>query len=83
MIDSQLFAAFIVAATVLILMPGPIVTLVVANAIAHGSRTGLATVVGASAGNALLIAGGALGLTAILALVVPVFASAASSGTVS
>ena len=73
MIDAQLFTAFIVAATILILMPGPIVALVVANAVAHGPRTGLATVAGASVGNALLIAGGAAGLTAGLAVLVPVF----------
>ena len=73
MIDAQLFTAFIVAATILVLMPGPIVALVVANAVAHGPRTGLATVAGASVGNALLVAGGAAGLTAVLALLVPVF----------
>jgi homoserine/homoserine lactone efflux protein len=73
MIDPHLFAAFVVAATILILMPGPIVTLVVANAVAHGSRTGLATVAGSSTGNAVLIAAGALGLTAVLAVAVPVF----------
>jgi homoserine/homoserine lactone efflux protein len=73
MIDPQLFAAFVVAATILIMMPGPIVTLVVANAVAHGSRNALATVMGASVGNAALIAAGALGLTAVLSLVVPVF----------
>jgi hypothetical protein len=73
MIDPQLFAAFVVAATILILIPGPIVALVVANSVAHGPRTGLATVAGVSVGNALLIAGGAAGLTAIIALLVPVF----------
>jgi homoserine/homoserine lactone efflux protein len=73
MIDPELFAAFVVATTILILMPGPIVTLVVANAVAHGPHTGLATVAGASLGNALLIASGAAGLTAVLSLVVPVF----------
>jgi threonine/homoserine/homoserine lactone efflux protein len=73
MIDPQLFAAFVVAATILILMPGPIVALIVANPVAHGPRTGLATAAGASVGNALLIAGGAAGLTAVLALLVPVF----------
>jgi homoserine/homoserine lactone efflux protein len=73
MVDPHLFAAFVVAATLLILMPGPIVTLVVANALAHGERTGLTTVAGASAGNAVLIAAGALGLTTVLALVAPIF----------
>lgn len=54
-------------------MPGPIVTLVVANALVHGPRTGLATVAGASLGNGVLVAAGALGLTTVLALAAPVF----------
>lgn len=73
MIDPTLFAAFVAAAAILILMPGPIVTLVVANALAHGPRTGLATVAGASLGNGVLVAAGALGLTTVLALAAPVF----------
>lgn len=73
MIDPTLFAAFVVAATILILMPGPIVTLVVANALSFGPRTGLATVAGANLGNAALAAAGALGLTTVLALAAPVF----------
>ena len=68
MLDSELFIGFLLATSVLILMPGPIVTLVVANSLAHGRRTGLATVAGASSGNAVLVAAGALGLTTLLAL---------------
>lgn len=71
--NPELFAAYVVATTVLILLPGPIVTLVVANSIAHGPRTGLATVAGASTGNALLVAAGALGLTTLLVLMADVF----------
>src|SRR3546814_4649702 len=58
---------------VLILMPGPIVTLVVANSLAHGQRIGLATVAGSSSGNAVLVAAGALGLTTLLALAAELF----------
>ena len=72
-VNPELFAAYLFATAVLILMPGPIVTLVVANSLAYGARTGLATVAGASSGNALLIAAGALGLTTVLALVADVF----------
>lgn len=68
MLNPELFAAYLLAATVLILLPGPIVTLVVANALAHGVRTGLATVAGASVGNALLVVAAALGLTTLLAI---------------
>ena len=68
-LNPEFFVTYLIATTVLILMPGPIVTLVVANSLAYGTRTGLATVAGASSGNALLVAAGALGLTTVLALV--------------
>ena len=73
MINPELFATFALATAVLILMPGPVVTLVIANSIAHGSRTGLATATGANAGTAVLIAAGAIGLTAMLALLSEIF----------
>lgn len=72
-VNPELFAGFVLAVVVLILMPGPIVTLVVANSLAYGQRTGLATVAGASSGNAVLVATGALGLTTLLALAAELF----------
>ena len=72
-VNPELFATYLVAVVVLILMPGPIVTLVIANSLAYGQRTGLATVAGASSGNAVLVAAGALGLTTLLALAAGLF----------
>ncbi|MEO3428275.1 LysE family transporter [Pelagibius sp. CAU 1746] len=72
-VNPDLFAAYLFATVVLILMPGPIVTLVIANSLAYGQRTGLATVAGSTSGNALLVAAGALGLTTLLALAADVF----------
>jgi len=72
-LNADLFLAFALATTALILLPGPIVTLVIANAIAHGRGTGLATVAGASTGNAVLVAVGALGLTTLLAALADIF----------
>lgn len=72
-VNPELFAAYLFATAVLILMPGPIVTLVIANSLAYGQRVGLATVAGASSGNALLVAAGALGLTTLLALAAGLF----------
>ena len=72
-LNAELFAAFLIATTALILMPGPIVSLVIANSIAHGTRIGLTTVAGAGAGNAALVAAGALGLSAILAFLADIF----------
>ena len=73
MLNPDLFLAYVAAVTLLLLMPGPIVTLVIANSLGHGARTGLLTAVSAGLGNALLVAGGALGLTALLALASDVF----------
>ena len=73
LLDHDLFAAFLLATVALVLMPGPIVTLVVANSLTYGVRTGLATVAGTSSGNALLVAAGALGLTTLLALLAGLF----------
>jgi len=73
MLNPELFAAFALATTALILMPGPIVTLVIANSIAHGSRTGVTTVLGASVGTAVLVAAGTIGLTAMMAYLSDVF----------
>jgi len=69
----HLFAAYCLAVVILLLIPGPVVTLVVANSLSHGRRVGLATVVGASLGNAILLGGTAVGLVAFFALLSEVF----------
>ena len=69
----EIYAAYVLATVVLILMPGPIVTLVIANSLAYGTRTGVNSALGASVGNAALAAGGAFGLAALLGLLVDVF----------
>ena len=70
----HLFLAYCFAVAILVLMPGPIVTLVVANSLSHGSRSGLATVGGASIGNAILLGTTAVGLVAFFALLSEIFA---------
>lgn len=72
-IDPELYAAFVLATVILILMPGPIVSLVIANSLAYGTKTGVHSALGASAGNALLATGGALGLVAVMGLLADVF----------
>ncbi len=62
----QLFSAFIVITVVLFLTPGPIVTLVITTGVRSGSRAALLTVAGAGAGNAVLLACIAFGLSWIL-----------------
>ena len=64
----ELFAAFITAATILILIPGPNVAVIVANSSAYGARYGLITVAGTSSAMALQLACTVLGLTGALSL---------------
>jgi len=69
----HLFAGFLAITIVLLLAPGPIVTLVISTAATRGMRAGLVTVAGTSTGNALLIAAIALGLSWVLAHAVYLF----------
>src|SRR5262249_27781657 len=62
----ELFATFLLITTILVLTPGPIVTLVIATGASQGIRAALITVAGTSIGNALLITGIALGLSWVL-----------------
>jgi homoserine/homoserine lactone efflux protein len=62
----QLFSAFLLLTIILVLTPGPIVTLVLATGATRGVRAGLITVAGSTLGNALLITGIALGLSLVI-----------------
>jgi homoserine/homoserine lactone efflux protein len=66
MIALHLYLAFIAATTVLILIPGPNVSLIVANAVAYGTPYGLLTVAGTSAAVLVQLGLTALGMTAVL-----------------
>ena len=72
-IEPHLYATFVLASIALALLPGPIVTLVVANALAHGTRTGVETAFGSCIGNAILATASALGLVALLGLIGDIF----------
>jgi threonine/homoserine/homoserine lactone efflux protein len=62
----HLFSGFLLITIVLLLTPGPIVTLVISTGATKGVRAALTTVAGTSIGNALLIAAIALGLHWVL-----------------
>ena len=66
MIESGLFLSFILAVTVLMLIPGPNVALIVANSVTHGTRYGLATVAGTVAAMVPQLGVTALGITQML-----------------
>jgi threonine/homoserine/homoserine lactone efflux protein len=69
----QLFGGFLLITVVLLLTPGPIVTLVVSTGATRGVRAALVTVAGTSTGNAVLLAAIALGLTWVLSHAVYLF----------
>jgi threonine/homoserine/homoserine lactone efflux protein len=69
----QLFSAFLLITLVLVLTPGPIVTLVIATGASRGIRAALQTVIGTTVGNAVLLGGIALGLSWILKASAEVF----------
>ena len=62
----ELYIAFVLAATVLILAPGPNLATIVANSLAHGPRFGLLTVAGTSSAMALQLALVVLGTSTAL-----------------
>jgi len=66
-INLNLWLAFVAASALLAFIPGPIVTLVIANILSQGSRAGVINVLGTFSGTALLFVIGGLGVAWILA----------------
>jgi homoserine/homoserine lactone efflux protein len=62
----NLYLAFVLASAVLILIPGPNVTLLVAHSIAYGTRRALTTLAGTSTAIALQLAIAAFGMTSLM-----------------
>ena len=63
----QLYLAYVAACLVITIIPGPTVTLIVANSLTHGSRAGLLNVLGTQLGLGLMMGVLAIGLTSIIA----------------
>jgi threonine/homoserine/homoserine lactone efflux protein len=63
----QLYLAFVAACFALALLPGPIVTLLIANGLRHGTRAALINIAGAQVGLAIVIGIVAIGLTSLMA----------------
>ena len=51
----QLYLAFVVACIALALLPGPVVTLIIANGLRHGTRAALINIAGVQAGLTIVI----------------------------
>jgi threonine/homoserine/homoserine lactone efflux protein len=63
----QLYLAYVAACIALALLPGPVVTLVIANGLRHGTRAALINIAGAQVGLAIVIAIVGVGLTSLMA----------------
>lgn len=62
----ELYLAYLLACIVIIIVPGPTVTLIIANSLTHGARAGLLNVAGTQLGIACMIALVAIGLASLI-----------------
>jgi homoserine/homoserine lactone efflux protein len=63
----SVYLAFLVACVVVVIVPGPTVTLIVANSLRHGRRVGMLNVAGTQLGLALTLGAVLLGLASLIA----------------
>src|SRR5260221_11194347 len=63
----QVYLAFVAACIALALLPGPVVTLVIASGLRHGTSAALTNIAGVQAGLAIVIGIVAIGLTSLMA----------------
>lgn len=62
----EMYAAYFVACLIVVLVPGPTVTLILANSIRHDARAGLLNVLGTQVGLAMMIGVVGVGLTSLM-----------------
>ncbi|WP_137391420.1 LysE family translocator [Rhodoligotrophos defluvii] len=65
----EAYAALVVATIVVIIIPGPTVTVILANSLRYGSRAGLLNVLGTQIGLALMLAVLVVGLASVIEVV--------------
>ena len=63
----QVYLAFVAACIALALLPGPVVTLMIANGLRYGTRAALTNILGVQTGLAIVIGIVAVGLTSLMA----------------
>jgi threonine/homoserine/homoserine lactone efflux protein len=63
----DLYLAYLLACVLIAIVPGPTVTVIVANSLRHGTRAGLLNVAGTQLGLALMMATLVVGLTSVIA----------------
>ena len=65
----EFYLAYVLACVALVIVPGPTVTLIVANSIRFGTRAGLTNIAGTQCGLAVMIGTVLVGLTSLIATV--------------
>jgi len=73
MIEASVLFAYFLACVAIVIVPGPSVSVIIANSLSAGSRAGLANVAGTQAGLFLMIGVLALGLETIVSSLAEVF----------
>jgi threonine/homoserine/homoserine lactone efflux protein len=63
----EMYLAYVLACAVIALVPGPTVTVIVANSLAHGPRAGLLNVAGTQLGLGVMMAILIVGLSSVIA----------------
>jgi homoserine/homoserine lactone efflux protein len=63
----SVYLTFLLACAVVVIVPGPVVTLIVANSLRHGRRAGLLNVAGGQLGLAVMVGVVLLGLASLIA----------------
>jgi threonine/homoserine/homoserine lactone efflux protein len=64
---AEIYLAYVLACAVITLIPGPTVTVIIANSLAHGTRAGLLNVAGTQLGLGLMMAILVVGLSSVIA----------------
>src|SRR3990170_4304704 len=62
----EIYAAYVLACVLITLVPGPTVTVIVANSLAYGVRAGLLNVAGTQAGLAVMMLTLIVGLSSVI-----------------
>lgn len=70
----ELWAAFVLAATVVLIVPGPTILLVISQSVAHGRRAVLPLAIGVALGDGIALTLSLMGLGAVLASSAALFA---------
>ncbi|MEX0760612.1 MAG: LysE family translocator, partial [Tistlia sp.] len=73
MFELSAYLTFVAACAAVVIVPGPTVTVIIANSLRHGARAGLANVAGTQAGLAVMLAVLAGGLQVVVAALGAVF----------